>query len=547
MTKNALMRMLCFVMAAIFFVPQFGEAAKKEPVTEKIVFVPHDGRPISSKQTADVVQRVGYDVVVPPPELLGSREDWGHPDELWTWLDENLAQPGVKAAVISSDAMIYGSLVGSRKHDYTRSQVLARAARFDELQRTHRKIPLYVFGSIMRTPRTGEASGHEEPEYYRRYGADIFRYTVLRDKEEVEGLTRRERKEYDFLGRLIPQEALADWMGRREKNYAVNEYLIDLLRKRDTFRYLTLGRDDNAPFSQTHLESRHLTEAGADLGKTRFQTMAGIDEIALLMLTRAVNEQKHEVPFVFARYNWGRGADTVPAYSDEKIGTSVGDAVLAAGGMMVRAPEEADVVLMVNTNPDGRTYEANAVLNDGTPREGTTYFADIVADYAAKGYPVSVADIAFANGADNALMAELQRRGLLYKIQAYAGWNTPTNSSGFALGEGMLVRHMDGDSIDHLLTTRYLDDWAYQANVRNVIARQLTWLRGDGFYGSLGTKIDAVSMRSSHMMNRFIEENLPPLAEVDSVVVTFPWNRMFESDILLEDPGFAQEYLAGRK
>ena len=547
MTKNALMRMLCFVMAAIFFVPQFGEAAKKEPVTEKIVFVPHDGRPISSKQTADVVQRVGYDVVVPPPELLGSREDWGHPDELWTWLDENLAQPGVKAAVISSDAMIYGSLVGSRKHDYTRSQVLARAARFDELQRTHRKIPLYVFGSIMRTPRTGEASGHEEPEYYRRYGADIFRYTVLRDKEEVEGLTRRERKEYDFLGRLIPQEALADWMGRREKNYAVNEYLIDLLRKRDTFRYLTLGRDDNAPFSQTHLESRHLTEAGADLGKTRFQTMAGIDEIALLMLTRAVNEQKHEVPFVFARYNWGRGADTVPAYSDEKIGTSVGDAVLAAGGMMVRAPEKADVVLMVNTNPDGRTYEANAVLNDGTPREGTTYFADIVADYVAKGYPVSVADVAFANGADNALMAELQRRGLLYKIQAYAGWNTPTNSSGFALGEGMLVRHMDGDSIDHLLTMRYLDDWAYQANVRNVIARQLTWLRGDGFYGSLGTKIDAVSMRSSHMMNRFIEENLPPLAEVDSVVVTFPWNRMFESDILLEDPGFAQEYLAGRK
>ena len=547
MTKNALMRMLCFVMAAIFFVPQFGEAAKKEPVTEKIVFVPHDGRPISSKQTADVVQRVGYDVVVPPPELLGSREDWGHPDELWTWLDENLAQPGVKAAVISSDAMIYGSLVGSRKHDYTRSQVLARAARFDELQRTHRKIPLYVFGSIMRTPRTGEASGHEEPEYYRRYGADIFRYTVLRDKEEVEGLTRRERKEYDFLGRLIPQEALADWMGRREKNYAVNEYLIDLLRKRDTFRYLTLGRDDNAPFSQTHLESRHLTEAGADLGKTRFQTMAGIDEIALLMLTRAVNEQKHEVPFVFARYNWGRGADTVPAYSDEKIGTSVSDAVLAAGGMMVRAPEKADVVLMVNTNPDGRTYEANAVLNDGTPREGTTYFADIVADYVAKGYPVSVADIAFANGADNALMAELQRRGLLYKIQAYAGWNTPTNSSGFALGQGMLVRHMDGDSIDHLLTTRYLDDWAYQANVRNVIARQLTWLRGDGFYGSLGTKIDAVSMRSSHMMNRFIEENLPPLAEVDSVVVTFPWNRMFESDILLEDPGFAQEYLAGRK
>ena len=547
MTRFSWIRTLCIAMLTMFLVPQSIDAAKKEPVTEKIVFIPHDNRPISSKQTADVVQRVGYDVITPPRELLGNREDWGHPDALWTWLDENLAQPGVKAAVISSDAMIYGSLVGSRKHSFTRDQVLARAARFDALQRSHTKTPLYVFGSIMRTPRSGEASGHEEPEYYRRYGADIFRYTVLRDKEEVEGLSRRERKEYDFLGRLIPKEALADWMGRREKNYAVNEYLIDLLRKHGTFRYLTLGRDDNAPFSQTHLESRHLTEEGADLGKTRFQTMAGIDEIALLMLTRAVNEQKHEIPFVYARYNWGRGADTVPAYSDEKISTSISDAVFAAGGMLVRAPEKADVVLTVNTNPDGRTYEANGILNDATPRDGTMYFADMVADYVAKGYPVAVADIAFANGSDNALMAELQRRGLLYKIQAYAGWNTPTNSSGFALGEGMLVRHMDGDSVDHLLTTRYLDDWAYQANVRNTIARQLTWLRGDGFYGSLGTKMDAVSMRSSRMMNRFIEENLPPIAEVDTVVVTFPWNRMFESDILPEDQGFAQEYLARRK
>ena len=547
MTRFSLIRTLCIAMLALFLVPQAVDAAKREPITDKIVFVPHDSRPISSKQTADVVQRVGYEIVVPPTELLGNREDWGHPDELWTWLEESLARPGVKAAVISSDAVIYGSLVGSRKHSFTRAQVLERAARFDALQKAYPKMPLYVFGSIMRTPRSGEASGHEEPEYYRRYGADIFRYTLLRDKEEVEGLTRRERKEYDFLGRLIPKEALADWMGRREKNYAVNEYLIDLMRRRGTFRYLTLGRDDNAPFSQTHMESRHLTEAGADLGKTRFQTMAGIDEIALLMLTRAVNEQRHEIPFVYPRYNWGRGAETVPAYSDEKISTSISDAVLAAGGMVVRAPEKADVVLTVNTNPDGRTYEANAVLNDGTPREGTMYFADLVADYVAKGYPVAIADIAFANGADNALMAELQRRGLLYKIQAYAGWNTPTNSSGFALGEGMLVRHMDGDSVDHLLTTRYLDDWAYQANVRNTIARQLTWLRGDGFYGSLGTKMDAVSMRSSRMMNRFIEENLPPIAEVNTVTVTFPWNRMFESDILSEDTGFANEYLARRR
>jgi len=69
---------------------------------EKIIFIPHDSRPISSTQTADVVTKAGYEVVVPPTELLGSREDLGHPDQLWTWLHETIAQPGVKAAVISS-------------------------------------------------------------------------------------------------------------------------------------------------------------------------------------------------------------------------------------------------------------------------------------------------------------------------------------------------------------------------------------------------------------------------------------------------------------
>ena len=102
----------------------------------------------------------------------------------------------------------------------------------------------------MRTPRTGEASGHEEPTYYRNYGSDIFRYTVLRDKQEMEGLTRREKKEYAFLERLIPQKSLQDWLGRRNKNFAASEQLIDLTRDK-VFNYFVLGRDDNAPYSQT--------------------------------------------------------------------------------------------------------------------------------------------------------------------------------------------------------------------------------------------------------------------------------------------------------
>ena len=524
----ALIAVLCVLTAALPLAEAKHHDEKKAP---KIVYIPHDNRPISDKQTAEVVQQLGYEVVVPPKELLGSREDLGHPAELWTWLEQNAA--GADAAVISSDSMLYGSLVGSRKHEYTKEEVTQRASEFQAFRKLHPKLPLYVFGSIMRTPRTGEASGHEEPAYYRNYGSDIFRYTVLKDKEEVEGLTSREKKEKAFLTRLIPQKSLSDWMGRREKNFAASEKLIALTRK-GVFNYFVLGRDDNAPYSQTHLESRHLQAEGEDLGKTKFQAMAGIDEIGMLMLARAVNDRTREIPFVYARYNWGRGDATVPSYSDEKIGDSIASAVAAMGGMMVSSPDKADFVLAVNTNPNGKTYEANDRANDGTPREGTKYFADIVSEYVGKGYPVGIADVAYANGSDNALMEELKERGLLFKLRAYAGWNTATNSTGFVLGTGALVKHMTNDSVDTLLLTRYLDDWAYQANVRNTVARQLTWLRGDGVYGSLDAKLDSVSARTTRLLQRFVEENLPPLSSLEEIEVTFPWNRMFESDILHE-------------
>jgi hypothetical protein len=221
----------------------------------------------------------------------------------------------------------------------------------------------------------------------------------------------------------------------------------------------------------------------------------------------------------------------VPAYSDEKISISIGDAITAVGGTAVNSPAQADLVLMVNTNPNGKAYEANERNNDGEDREGSKYFADLVSEYVDKGYPVGIADISYANGSDNALMDQLKNRKLLFKLRAYSGWNTPTNSSGFVIAEGTLVRHMKKEDVDALLLTRYLDDWAYQANVRNTIARQLTWLRGDGVYGSLDTKREAVSLRTQKMISRFAAENLPAFPTLEEIYVYFPWNRMFESDI----------------
>ena len=67
--------------------------------------------------------------------MLGGRDDLGDPEKLWAWTEKNIQ--GVKAAVVSADSMIYGSLVASRKHNYEQGQLEARAARFAKLRQAN--------------------------------------------------------------------------------------------------------------------------------------------------------------------------------------------------------------------------------------------------------------------------------------------------------------------------------------------------------------------------------------------------------------------------
>ena len=506
--------------------------AKKKPVREKILYIPHDSRPIVNRHTTEILEDAGIQIVTPPLELLGNRENVGDPDLLWDWLNKN-ATKDLTAAVISSDSLLYGSLVGSRKHEFDADEILARADLFAEFRKRHKKLPLYVFGSIMRTPRTGLASGYEEPDYYRYYGTNIFRLTELMDKQELEGLSPREIKEFNFLQRLIPTRALEDWMGRREKNFDANKKLIDYARN-NTFDYLLLGRDDNAPYSQTHNESRKLLTYSRGLKNNKYLTTAGIDEIGLVLLTRAANLHAKTSPKVFVKYNWGRGELTIPAYSDESISDSIQAVITATGATFTNDEARADFILAVNTNPAGETFEADSDINDGTPRQGTKFFVDTVADYINNGRKVIIADIAFANGSDNALMDQLRRKGLLFKLQAYGGWNTPTNASGFALSTGLLTPRMKDNRVDELLLRRYLDDWAYQANVRQIGAGQLNWLAGEGRYEFLNDKRDAAEDTCSDLMRSFAQRNLPSFTGNDKIRVRFPWNRMFEAEIYFD-------------
>lgn len=531
-----MLKKIFFLAVLTFF---FALQTKIEAAGEKILFVPHDDRPISYHQTVQVVEAAGYEMILPPKELLSNATNMGHPDELWQWLFENA--PAASSAVIASDSLLYGGLIPSRKHDVSEEVLNSRLAKFEELKKKNPGLPIYVFDSLMRTPMQGTPGDIEEPEYYQQYGADIFQYTRLLDKKEISKLDRAEENYLSQLEKKIPEEFMNDWMGRRQKNLSATKTLMDYTRD-EIIDYLILGRDDNAPLCQTHRENREILAYAEknNLPKTKFQSMPGIDEFNILLLNRAINDLNDEIPFVSVQYNRGKGGDTVPAFSDEKISASIDAAITIAGGLRVPNPKRADLVLLVNTDSSGKTLWGHNEYPDGgefkpilKPSSSTKYFAELVEKNLSEGYPVGVADINFANGSDNALMKILSEKNLLFKLQAYSGFNTATNSTGFAIGTGMLAKKMSDPSKKKILAAHYLDDWAYQANVRSIVGNEIVKNFGDPqLYYQLGDKHSWAENRNTELIRDFAEKNLPQITK--NFTVKNPWLRMFECDIIFE-------------
>lgn len=524
-----------FVMTIILMMTSQAYAAG-----EKILYIPVDERPVNFNQTIEILECAGYQMIVPPKNYFNRYDSGESAEKLWDWLEENVSN--ADAAVISADAILYGGLIPSRKHQLPAKILTERVNRFKNLRKKNPDLKIYILSSIMRTPYEGTKGSIEEPDYYAQYGADIFTYTSLGDKEKVAGLTSGERESMQRLKRSIPVAFLNDWISRRKKNLDATKKLIDMT-KEGIISYLIIGLDDHLTFSQTLRESRELNyyTQKKNLSKTKFQILPGMDEFGLILLMRAVNDLRGDKPKIFVQYNKGTGANTVPAYSEEMLDISIENELKIMRAKLVRNAKKADLILLVNTDPAGLTYHTHnsspfnrdTNFNANIPRDGTKYFADLVERYVNENYPVGVADITFGNGADNPMMNLLNERDLLFKLQSYAGWNTATNSIGYALATGILAKDMSQENKNKILATRYLDDWAYQANVRTTVGDWIFYHFPNGatIYSNLGENKSDIEERITNLMREFAEKNLPPYDFLRDFKVTCPWNRMFEVDI----------------
>jgi len=490
--------------------------------SQKIIYVPMDNRPVCLSYVQKTATAAGFPLTVPPKDCIANYRSSGNEVKLWKWLEKEA--PTAKAAVVSTDSLNYGGLVASRKHHLINWMITKKIARLEALGKKNPNLKIFAFSTIMRTPE--ESIGNVEPDYYRFFGPSIFRLTQLNDKEDTNILTGREASEKADLLRMIPEDLLYDWMKRRKVNMKANQELIDLSHKK-VFHFLAIGKDDNAPLSQTHMEARHLAHYGGGLQKKVFQIIPGVDQIGLLLITRAINEITGKEPKLYVTYAPGKGGSTVPLFSDESVENSVTDQIIAAGCKETLHPDRANIVLAINTPYDGR-------CQDSTSNENAPYSSNPNKQFAKElsklvhGHKVSLADISYANGADNGFMYALENRDVLSHLTAYNGWNTADNSIGYAISQGVLSPRMNKKAITNLLKTRYLDDWIYQANVRYRVALDID--RHDfKLKYDLGKYYNRVLVDTNKLFKQYVADE-PCLAGTD-YSVEFPWNRLFEVDV----------------
>ncbi|MDD4599543.1 hypothetical protein SDC9_04059 [bioreactor metagenome] len=512
-----------FALAAVVWLLASAPAAE----AKTMLYVPADDRPVSLEYAVDTVKAADFDILTPPAEYLAGRNRKGDPDKLWEWLSEHVAQ--ADAIIVSADSLIYGGLVDSRMHNFASYALEWRVKRFENLKKANPSARLYVFNTIMRTPKA--SVGDVEPWYYEKYGSEIFLITALQDKAELKGLSADEQKRLETAIKAVPADLFEDWMNRRAKNFKVNEELIRLA-KNGQFSYLLIGRDDTAPYSQSHKEGLAISKLATGLPVSKFTTFPGADQLGMVLLARAYNDLTLQIPIVQVEYAFGAGGATVPSYEDQPTSHTINDHIIAAGGIVMVKPQKPDLILAVNTPVNGVTLEAEAIENTTFASFSTRQFVDKVARQITAGQKVAVADIAFANGADNALMHEMTERRLLGELSSYSGWNTASNTLGFAIGQGMMAGAMDDNERQRLLVVRYLDDWAYQANIRGQLYHEVIY-PNNGSLIYLDELKPLLTEKADKKIALFAKRHLAGLP-ADKLKVEFPWNRMFELTIQVQ-------------
>ncbi len=437
----------------------------------RVAFLPIDNRPVCYTLPKLIAQiDEGIEFFVPDRNLLGGLTKNADIEGLFDWIC-NL--PELDAFVLSLDTIAYGGLIPSRRCPESFEQIKQRVEKLKKVLKD-KKCKIYAFSSIMRISNNN--FNIEEKEYWAKWGEKIFKYSYDGGVDSGD----------------IPQDILDDYIQTRKRNFEINKLYLKW-QKEGLFETLIFSKDDCAQFGFNVEEARELEALGGF-------TKTGADEIPLSLLSRAIEGEIKICP-IFLEPDCKH---LVSKYEDVSIEDSVCGQIELAGGRVVEE-QDADFLLFVN---NFRDLQGEIVMGVDTE---PFYNNFVVPDK-----PYMVADVRFANGADNCFIKEFFKNNLSDEnFYGYSAWNTSANTLGSLICGAkvkLLAKKYNKDAFKRLQVTRFLDDWAYQANVRQTL------------------KVPDMSALIAGMKS-FENVVAEKLNTEIYVTYSFPWERLFEVEV----------------
>lgn len=444
----------------------------------KICFIPIDNRPVCYNLAKEIA-RIDEEITlyIPPRKLLGDLKKNADITGLYTWLNQI---PEVDSIVLSLDTIAYGGLIPSRRSPEYFEDIKDRLLDFKEILST-KKAKIYAVSSIMRISNNN--CNEEEKEYWSKYGKKIFEYSYEKHKYASSlGLESP-------LRRIIPDDILNDYKQTRLRNFKINKMYLEW-QKEGFFETLIFSKDDCAEYGYNVMEAEQLKRMGG-------KVITGADEIPLSLLAKSIQGELSIYPQFIEP-----DVKLISNYEDISIEKSVKNQIEFANCKIADSKENADIVLIINNFKD---HQGEIVMKIDTEQ----FSGDL--NLPNKNY--MIADVRNANGADNNFVSKLIENFKIDNFFGYSAWNTSANTLGSLICCAkikFLAKKYNDTAFKKVQMIRFLDDWGYQANIRQQITEP--------------TNIKP-------LMKPFEEKVSEILGLKIRNEYTFPWNRLFEVEV----------------
>lgn len=443
-----------------------------------IGFIPIDNRPVCYT-LAQQITAVDGDIklYIPPREFLGGLKKYADVEKIFEWI-ENL--PELDALILSLDTVAYGGLISSRRCEDLFEEIKARILKLKDILST-KNAKIFAFSSIMRISNNNY--NEEEKEYWSRWGKRIFDYSYQTHKLGCESC----------IAQVVPSEILDDYLATRKRNFEINKIYLEW-QQEGFFDTLIFSKDDCAEYGFNVQEAKVLEELGGF-------TKTGADEIPLTLLARAITRAKKiKIAPIFLE---PEHKNLISNYEDVSIEHSVKGQLELAGCEIVSV-DDADILLYVN---NFKNNQGEIVMKIGTEMFDGRWIKPEK--------PYMIADVRFANGSDNNFVKNILENVIDENFYGYSAWNTSANTLGSLICASVVkffAKKYNHEEFLKLQMTRLLDDWAYQANCRQMLDKPDV-----EFLGKIITPFQ-------EKIEKFLNKSY-------NVSYKYPWERLFEVEI----------------